>query len=214
MKSDVIVLGAGGHAKVCIEILQEMGKAVAYCISEKSDPNNYCLNVPILKGEHNLEALYLQGYHQAFVAIGANKIRERLALLVCTLGYELTNAISMHAYISPSVTLGVGIAIMPGAIINAATIIEDLVIVNTGATVDHDCVIQKATHIAPQCGLAGHVTVGQQCLLGVGCLAIPGTTIGEQTTIGAGSVILSDIPAFSTAFGTPATVIISKTQLS
>lgn len=214
MNKAIIILGAGGHAKVCIELLQAMGETVAYCISEATDPNDFCLNIPILKGEQHLDTLSVQGYHRAFVAIGSNDIRERLALLVCSLGYDLVNAISLHSIISPSVTLGKGLAIMPGAIINANTTIEDLAIINTGATVDHDCKISRATHIAPQCGLAGQVSVGKHSLLGIGCKVIPGITIGEQATIGAGAVIINNIPSYSTAIGVPAQVIEEKIILS
>ena len=206
MKSDIIMIGSGGHAKVCIELLIAMGETVAFCIGDNDYPYPFCLNIPILKGDSHLSTLRAQGYHRVFVALGSNSLRHKLAQFAVSLGYTLVNAISPQAILSPSITLGVGIAIMAGAVINASTIIEDLVIINTGATIDHDCHIKYSAHIAPQCALAGTVTVGTQSFIGIGSKVIPNTFIGDYVTIGAGAVVIHPIPSNATAFGIPATL--------
>jgi len=96
---------------------------------------------------------------------------------------------------------------MAGTVINAASVIEDLVIVNTGATIDHDCRIGCGVHIAPQCALAGNVTVGEGAFLGTGAKAIPGVQIGRRATVGAGAVVIRNIPDGAVAVGVPARVI-------
>jgi UDP-perosamine 4-acetyltransferase len=206
MKKEIIVVGAGGHAKVCIELLQAMGNQVAYCVGG-ADSQDQCVGVPVLKGDENLLRLRDAGYSNLFVAIGSNRLRERLASLAIEQGYELVNAISPHSIISPTVQLGSGIAIMAGAIINAEAVIADLAIINTGATIDHDCRIGKAAHIGPQCGLAGNVAVGGQSFLGIGCKVIPEVSIGENVIIGAGGVVISDVNSGVTAVGVPARVV-------
>jgi UDP-perosamine 4-acetyltransferase len=208
MKSEIIVVGAGGHAKVCIELLRAMGETVAYCVGGDDSPGQ-CLGVPVLLGDENLARLRSEGYSRLFVAIGSNGLRERLGALGSEQGYELANAISPQAVISPSVTVGNGVAIMSGVVINAESVIEDLAIINTGATVDHECRIGRAAHIAPQCALAGNVTVGNQTFLGIGCKVIPEIRIGERVTIGAGGVVISHIAPGATAIGVPAKVIIN-----
>jgi len=200
-----IVIGSGGHAKVVIELLRDSRIAVSYCIGTANDPR-HCLDVSVLVGDENIEVLRRQGYSKAFVAIGDNYLREKLALIAEALGYELVNAISPKAVVSPSATLGKGIAIMAGAVVNADTRIEDFSIINTGATVDHDCRIGYASHIAPQCALAGHVEVGSKTFLGVGCKIIPNVKIGDAVIIGAGSLVIQDIPTGVKAYGTPATI--------
>ena len=205
-RQDIIVIGSGGHAKVCVEILRAMGERIAYCVGN-GDTAETCVGVPVLDGDEHVERLRQQGYDRIFVAIGSNRLRERLAAMATGLGYRLVNAISPAAAISPSVTLGAGIAIMPGAVVNAESAINDLAIINTGATVDHDCYIGKAAHIGPQCGLAGNVTVGERSFLGIGCKVIPGTSIAEDATLGAGSVVVVAIPAKVTAVGVPARII-------
>lgn len=202
MKPGIIIVGAGGHAKVCIEILRAAGEQVAFCIGAGGAAD--CVGVPVLDGDHHLPRLYAVGYRRAFVAIGANRLRATLGRVVREHGYELVNAISPRAEVSPSASVGAGVAIMAGAVINAEAVISDLVIVNTGATVDHDCVIGPAAHLAPQCALAGNVTLDACSFLGVGCKVIPGVTIGEHAIVGAGGVVISDIGAGVTAVGIPA----------
>lgn len=201
----VVVIGAGGHAKVCIEILRSAGETVAYCIGTNDAPP-HCLNVDVLLGDHHLAHLREQGYHRVFVAIGSNALRDRLANLALKQGYDLINAVSSHAIISPSAALGRGIAVMPGAVINAESFIHDLAIINTGATIDHDCRIGRATHIAPQSALAGTVTVGTRSFLGIGCRVIPNIHIGDCVTVGAGAVVVQDLPSNVTAVGIPAKI--------
>jgi UDP-perosamine 4-acetyltransferase len=199
----VVVVGAGGHAKVCIELLNATRQPVAVCVAGEDAPE-HCLGVPVLRGDHHLADLRQQGFEQVFVALGSNSMRERLAIQVCALGFELVNAISPAAIVSPSVEIGVGVAIMAGALINAEAIIEDLVIVNTGASVDHDCRIAKAVHLAPGTRLAGHVVVGARAFLGIGSAVVPGITIEADATVGAGAVVTRTVFAGTTVVGIPA----------
>jgi UDP-perosamine 4-acetyltransferase len=206
MNPGIVVVGAGGHAKVCIELLRDMGLPVAFCVGGVEDPD-LCAGVLVLKGDEHLERLIKEGYSRAFIALGSNLLREKLAQQVESLGFQLVKAISPHAVVSPSAKLGSGVAIMAGAIINAEASIGRLAIVNTGATVDHDCTIGDVTHIAPQCALAGNVTVGSKTFLGVGTKVIPKIDIGESVILGAGSVVVRNIQSHTTAVGVPAKVI-------
>jgi UDP-perosamine 4-acetyltransferase len=206
MKQPIIIVGAGGHAKVCIELLQAMGETILCCVGA-SDSGTTCLGLPVLHGDHHLARLRDEGHRRAFVALGPNRLRARLGQHVQELGYELVNAISPHAVVSPSASLGVGIAIMAGAVINAEAHIGDLAIINTGATVDHDCRIGPAVHLAPQCALAGNVSVGAGTFLGVGCKVIPEIEIGEQSVVGAGAVVVRPLPSNVKAMGVPARVV-------
>jgi UDP-perosamine 4-acetyltransferase len=202
MKDAVVVMGDSGHAKVCIELLQAMGRQVAFCVGVGDA--SHCAGVPVLHGDLHLARLRAEGYSNLFVAVGANAVRRRLASAALAQGFCLVNAISPRASISPSARLGQGIAVMAGAVLNAECAIGDLAIINTGATVDHDCRIGLATHIAPQCGLAGNVTVGDETFLGIGCKVIPEIRIGNQVVVGAGAVIVRDIADAARAAGVPA----------
>lgn len=202
-RSEIVLVGAGGHAKVCIELLAAMGESVACCVGSADGPAE-CLGVPVLHGDEHLDQLRATGFSRAFIALGSNRLRQRLGELCIDRGYEIVNAISSQAVISPSAWLGVGIAVMAGAVVNAEAVIDDFAIINTGATIDHDCRIGRAVHIAPQCALAGNVTVQSLSFLGVGCKVIPEVTIGERVVIGAGGVVIADIDSGVTAVGVPA----------
>jgi len=209
MKKGVVVIGAGGHAKVCVELLRDVGEKIAYCVGDREGPTE-CAGVPVLNGDEYIQRLWEDGYDAAFIAVGSNRLRDRLAETVLKQGYRLVNAISPAASVSTSARLGVGVAIMAGAVINAEAIIADLAIINTGATIDHDCRIGRAAHIAPQCALAGCVTVGAGSFLGIGCKVVPEMSIGENAVLGAGSVVISNIPAMATAVGVPARILNQK----
>jgi UDP-perosamine 4-acetyltransferase len=201
----IIILGAGGHAKVVIEAIEASGDTAAYCIGSCGSSTTL-LNVPILPDESHLDRLRVEGYQRAFIAIGASAVRERLGNLVVGKGFNLVTVIHPKAWVSPSAHLGNGVVVMAGAMINACAVIGDLAIINTGSTIDHDCNVGRAAHIAPQCGIAGSVTIGSGTMLGVGTKVIPGISIGSNAMIGAGSVVVRNIPEGALAMGIPARI--------
>lgn len=200
----VVLIGAGGHAKVVLEAIRAAG---LYAPAGFTDIDPACrdlLGLARLGGDEALPRLRADGIAHAIVALGGNALRRRVAEMVRGLGFTLVNAISPAAAVSPSARLGQGIAVMAGAVVNADSDIADLVIVNTRAAVDHDCRIGRAAHLAPGCTLAGGVTVGAEALVGTGAAVIPGVTIGDGAVIGAGAAVVRNIPAGATALGVPA----------
>jgi UDP-perosamine 4-acetyltransferase len=206
MREKVIVLGAGGHAKVVIDILkQEEQYEIVGCLDVPGSPP--VAGIPVLGDDGLLPVLYSQGIRNAFVALGRNTTRQRVSENLLQIGYNLINVVSKRAIVSTRVSLGKGVVIMPGAIINTDTVIADGVIVNTGASIDHDCQIGPYVHIAPGCHLAGCVMVGEQTFVGIGACVIPGIRIGERVMVGAGAAVIRDLENGCTAVGVPAKVI-------
>jgi UDP-perosamine 4-acetyltransferase len=199
----VVVVGAGGHAKVAIEALRFSGWTVLGC-TDFNAGHEAVVGAPVLGTDDVLPEVLEAGVRFVFVALGNNKLREAKADELRALGFEQPNAIGPNAAISPSAQVGVGVAIFGGAIINADARIADYAIINTNASVDHDCVIGRAAHIAPGCALAGCVTVGDRTFVGAGSTVIPGITIGPGTLVGAGSVVVRDLAGGITALGVPA----------
>lgn len=189
----VILLGASGHAKVVIELFAGAGRyRVAGCLDVVASGD--VLGVPILGADDLLPTLHAKGIRHAFVAVGSNVLRSRLTARVRALGYELANAISPDAVISPSAVLGTGIAVMSGVRVNACAQIGDGVIINTSASIDHDCVVGDFAHCGPGVHLAGNVRIGEGALLGVGVSAIPSVAVGAWAIVGAGGAIVRDVP--------------------
>jgi UDP-perosamine 4-acetyltransferase len=204
---EVLLLGAAGHAKVVIEIFRETSDyRVVGCLSPDAAGRSVT-GVPVLGDDDQLETILRRGIVHAFAAIGDNRRRSILCDRLHDIGFRLVNAISTRAIVSPSVRLQEGIAIMPGAIINAESVIGAGAIINTGSTVDHDCNIGAYSHIAPGTNLAGEVTVGAGVFLGIGSRVIPKISIGEWSIVGAGGVVTANLPARVTAIGVPAKVI-------
>jgi UDP-perosamine 4-acetyltransferase len=202
----VVIVGSGGHAKVVIELIRAEGKYQIKGCTGLGEAGFVLGDVPVLGTDNVLPAVLANGAKKAFVALGDNHVRLRLLAKVSEMGFELINAVSPNAVVSPSASLGRGIAIMAGAVINASAEIGDGAIINTNAGVDHDCRIGKGAHIGPGSALAGKVEIGCESFLGAGTCVVPGVRIGSRVIVGAGSVVVRDIPDDVIAMGAPARV--------
>ena len=200
---EIVVVGAGGHAKVAIECLRFAGWTIVGCTDVDPTPR-HCAGAPVLGGDALLSDLRSQGVAYAFCALGSNALRERVGQNLIEQGFDLPAVRGPGANLSPSVRLGAGCILMPGATVNVETIIGDLVIINSNASVDHDGVIGRAAHIGPGATLAGEVTVGDRSFVATGSSVIPRMRIGDDVVVGAGSVVISDIPDRVVAYGNPA----------
>ncbi len=58
------------------------------------------------------------------------------------------------------------------------------------------------------------VRICRRAWIGQGCYIMKGVTIGESAIIGANSVVITDIPAFSVALGNPARVVVKDLRTS
>jgi UDP-perosamine 4-acetyltransferase len=201
----VIVLGAGGHAKVVIELLRASGHEVAGLVGP--DAPTELLGAPRLGDDDDLPALFAaKAAEGAFIAVGENRLRCKLAAMTKKIGFTPVNAISPNAIISPSAKIGAGVALMAGAVVNADAVIGDCAIVNTNAGIDHDCVLDEGAHVAAGATLAGTVRLGKRVLIGAGAVVAPGVTIADDAIIGAGACVVRDIREAGTYVGVPARV--------
>jgi len=213
-KEDIVIVGAGGHAKVIIDIINSQNKyKILACIDQSEKVGNYICGIKISGDASSIDQLHAtiqpllnQGAGKAFVAIGDNRQRMVIANKMREWGFLLPNAISPFAYVAETAKLGEGIAVMPGAVINADAVIMDNVIINTNATVEHDCLIMSNSHIGPGCSLAGNVTIGEGTFVGIGTKIIPNMRVGEWSVIGSGAVVVGNLPDQVLALGVPAKV--------
>jgi len=187
--------GAGGHAKVIIDILRANDQSIDILF----DDNDLVYNILGYHVEHNSN---VQG--PLIISIGDNLIRKRLSL---SLNIEFGKAIHPSAIISQEAAIEVGTVVMQGAIIQSCTTIGKHCIINTGASIDHECCIDNYVHISPHSTLCGQVHIGEGSLIGAGSVIIPGITIGKWSIIGAGSVVTRDIPDHVLALGNRCRII-------
>jgi sugar O-acyltransferase (sialic acid O-acetyltransferase NeuD family) len=205
----IIIIGASGHARVCLDILLSQGKQViGFCDDNQHLDYSFIRGYPVLGDIRSLLENTRNDKVEYLVAIGNNVHRKQIATIFCERGAPLPiNAIHPSAIISPQVRIGYGNFIAPGVVINTDSRLGNFTIINTGATLDHDNVIHDFAQISPGCNIAGNVTIEEGAFLGTGTVVIPGKTIGAYAVIGAGAVVIQDIPPNSTAVGVPARII-------
>jgi UDP-perosamine 4-acetyltransferase len=194
------VVGAGGHGKVVLSLLQACGLAVEAVLDDASFRwGETLLGVPVT-GPTEL----LLGFDEprAVLAVGGNACRLSLARRFSRVHWE--TAIHPRAWVHESVRIGPGTVVFAGAILQPGTEIGAHCIVNTGALADHDCRIGEGVHLAPGTCLAGGVTLGKGVFFGVRSAAIPGVSVGDWTVVGAGGVVVRDLPERVVAVGVPA----------
>jgi len=198
LPDNIIVVGAGGHAKVVIATVRAAGgDVVAAYDDDRSHWGHDILGVPI-KGPISGEEI---GAAPAIIAIGNNRARQSIAERVHAQWVSVRHP---NATVHPSVSLGPGSVVFAGVVIQPDATIGAHSIINTAASVDHDCIVGDFVHIAPGVHLCGGVTLDDGVLLGVGVSVAPNVEIGPWSTAGAGAVCMVDVPRDTTVVGIPA----------
>jgi sugar O-acyltransferase (sialic acid O-acetyltransferase NeuD family) len=204
MQRPVIVLGGGGHAKVVISILLLQGRHVlGYCgLEEEGEP---ILGVRRLGRE---EIIFERAAGDVSLANGIGTPGRRAAYIKFTdKGYSFDPIVHPSAVAARDIGPADGAQIMAGVVIQPGTVMGVDVIINSRASVDHDCVLADHVHVGPGAVLCGGVRLESGVEIGAGATVIQGRSIGADSIIGAGAVVIEDIPPGVTAVGVPARVI-------
>jgi UDP-perosamine 4-acetyltransferase len=198
---DAVLIGGGGHAMSCLDGCDAGDlRFVGYLSPEPDDR----LPLEHLGDDSALPALRRAGLSAAFVAIGDNERRAKMSALVAGAGFDLVPLVASTARVSSYAELGPGSAVLHGALVGPRSQIGAGAIVNTAASVDHDCVVGDFAHIAPGSHLAGGVRIGTGTFAGVGVSVIPDVKVGDWAVVGAGAVVINDLAPAITAVGAPA----------
>lgn len=191
------LFGASGHAKVIMEIIKAQGNEVE-CLYDDAPHCKEIHGRPVYKAEDVVVSGPL------IVSIGGNAIRKKIVeKLQCTFGL----AVHPSAIVSPSAEIGEGSVVMQGAILQTCVSVGRHCIVNTGASVDHECILGDYVHLSPHSTLCGNVHVGEGTWIGAGATVIQGVNIGRWSVIGAGTVVTKDIPDGVVAVGNKCHII-------
>ncbi|MGC8777886.1 MAG: acetyltransferase [Candidatus Caldatribacteriaceae bacterium] len=205
----IVILGAGGHAKVVLSTALAAGLSVEGIFDDDDTKwGQKLLDVPVLGP---LEMLRSERLPRAVIAIGDNRVRKRIVERFdgCC---EWITVVHPRAFVHQSVRVGRGTVIFVGTVIQPDTVVGDHVILNTGVTVDHDCTIGSFVHLAPGVHLAGSVVVEEGGFLGIGSVVIPGQRVGQWATVGAGAVVVRDVPPLTTVAGIPAKPLVEQSH--
>jgi len=196
-----ILIGGGQHAHVVLDSLFSHGADVVAIFDKNRDGDIF--GVP-QRGDYDPS---FSPDAAAIIPIGSNSLRKQIA---ATIKHPFSNTIHSSVIFSNYASLGKGNMILHGSIVQPHARIGNHVIINTGAQVDHDCVIEDYAHIAPRVTLCGRVHVGEGALIGAGAIVIPGKRIGAWAVVGAGSVVIHDVPDGAKVVGNPARAVIHE----
>lgn len=198
MAKSVVIIGAGGHAKVVADIVSAAGDRIVGFL-DGVHPSGKFMGYDKL-GTDDEYANFLDCHF--VIAIGNASVREQIAAKMKEAQWY--TAIHPTASISESGTgIGEGTVVMANAIVNAGARIGKHAIINSGAIVEHDNRIGDFAHISVGAKLAGAVTVGQRTWIGVGATVSNGIRICDDVMVGAGGVVVRDITENGTYVGVP-----------
>jgi sugar O-acyltransferase (sialic acid O-acetyltransferase NeuD family) len=204
----VLLWGGTGQAKVLRPILAAQGYSVAAVYDRDASVASPFPDVPLLSPLSALD-LWLgrnRAVRRFAVAIGGDKGADRLEIadLLIARGLAPLTVVHPRAWVAETASLGDGCQVMAMAAISEETRLGRQCIVNTSASVDHECILEDGVHIMPGATLAGCVRVGRCATIGSNATVLPRIVIGTGAVIGAGAVVTRDVPPGAVMIGVPA----------
>ena len=204
MRKNLILIGAGGHARSCIDVIEQEGKfKITGIVGLESELGLQVNGYEVIATDKNLSTLIGKAQF-ALIALGqisSPDARVSLYQQVSKAGFDLANVVSPTAYVSPSAQIGNGTIVMHGAIINAGVKVGSNCIINSRALLEHDTQVLDNCHISTGAILNGGVLVEEGCFIGSGTIVKEGVSIGERSVVGMGSLVRSSLSANSRFLG-------------
>ena len=193
----LIIIGAGGHGKVIADAALKNGYTNICCVDDNATGD--VMGFPIIGTTADVECLN-DGNTDFVIGIGNNALRKMIAE---TYNVNWVSIIHPSAQIGFNAEIGKGTVVMANAVVNVCAKIGEHCIINTGAIVEHDNVIENYAHISPNVALGGTVRIGSLTHVGIGATVKNNTEICSDCTIGAGAVVIKSIKEPGTYVGVP-----------
>lgn len=198
----LIIWGAGGHAVSVANVALSVGHEIKNFV-DKNKKGNTLLGIPIIGDLSEIEDPFKYSYG---IAVGDNSIRERIhrALLKDFKGLDFPVLVHQTATISFFSNVGEGTVVMPHAVIGPNSTVGKFCLINTRASVDHDCLVQDFASLAPAAVTGGAVSIGKRSAISIGATVKHGVQIGDDSVLGAHSYLNKNLPSNQVAYGSPA----------
>jgi sugar O-acyltransferase (sialic acid O-acetyltransferase NeuD family) len=208
MTMPIVLIGGGGHAKVVAAILEKIGYYQIVGYTALKEGFEFRNTLPYLGGDNALPDLVQRGrVSGAVLGIGIVDVddsRVGLHRKLLALELALPSILSPDAVINRDVIIGNGTVVMDGVVVNPGAQIGECAIINTHATIEHDCTVGYCSHIAPGAILCGGASVGARSIIGAGACVLPGVKICEGCLVGAGATVTHSLPEPGHYAGSPA----------
>ena len=207
VKQTVVMIGAGGHARVLLDALARSGVAVAGLTDADKAKHGKAVGGVKVLGDDQALAQHPPGSTMLVNAMGSTEAMTQRQAVFERLkgsGYRFLTVTHPSAVIAPDAVLEEGAQVMAGAIVQAGARIGPNSILNTGAQVDHDCEVGAHVHLAPGATLSGDVSVGAGSHIGTAAAVVQGVRIGKGCLVAAGAVVIEDVPDGARVAGVPA----------
>lgn len=195
ISKSVIVIGAGGHARVLLDTLVRRNVNVIGLVTPDKTIGSECFGFNVL-GDDSIVSLYESNEVLLVNGIGSlpdKTVRSNVADQMKKQGYKFASVIHPSAIIAKDVEIEDGVQIMANVVVQSGSTIGEDSIINTGVCIDHDCAIESNCHIAPGVTISGGVRIGKSSHLGTGTIVVQNISIGSKCVIAAGSVIYRDV---------------------
>ena len=205
---NIIIVGAGALGRVVYDFIYAEYNIIA-CIDDAAPVEGVFENNIPLKKIEEIKQVDLSRI-KFILAVLNPEVRESVVKRVLEQRGEFLTHIDQTSFISPSSIIGKGSTFLPYSFIMNKARIGDYVHVHFQSTIGHDVVVGDYCSFAPQCVIGGYAKIGKSVTFGMGVKVLPKVRIGDFATIGAGSVVVKDVPERATAVGNPAKIIIPK----
>jgi sugar O-acyltransferase (sialic acid O-acetyltransferase NeuD family) len=207
--NDIVIVGAGGHARVLIDVLATRGVVPRGLIDPQVECGTIISNVEVLGDDS-----WLDGHRgkdlDIVVGIGSTgSVTARMNVFdsLRAKGFAIAGCIHSSVVIGSNCRIDITAQVLPGCVINNSATIDANVVLYTGSIVEHDCVVEEHAYLSPRVTLCGNVRVGARSFVGAGATVLPGVRIGANAVVAAGAVVTQDVADGQTVMGVPAKVV-------
>jgi len=207
----IFLFGGGNHLHYCIDIILKEGKyRIAGIIDSVKETGTELFGYKVVGRQENLQQLIAEyDVHAGIITIGDNWSRKLVFDQISGIApnFKFVNAIHPSTIIGMNATIGVGVVVMAGCIINPSASVGNFCFMATGAQLEHDCSMGDFSSISAGSVTGGKVSIGKYSAIALGVIVMDRLTIGEHTVVGSGSLVTKDLPDHVLAYGHPAKVI-------
>ena len=198
-KPSLILIGAGGHARACIDVIEQYGQyQIAGLVGKPEEMNSTFFDFAVVAIDNDLPAL-AKDHQFALISVGQIKTpdhRIRLYQMATELGFQFPVIIALNSHVSRHAIIGEGTIVMHGAVVNAGARVGCNCIINTRAVIEHDAMVADHCHISTGAIINGGAKIGAGSFIGSGSIVKEGVTIGQRSVVGMGLAVRHNLAEY------------------